>query len=180
VEREGLEKMHLLPLPPLQFKAAMDTTRGRGRSPELAKTSVVHVHGAGVKHAVKNSKDSNTPITKATMSVLMKYGFEPALPDALERCDDDIFYLFLQKQNLGAKLHIYLKEGTYPKRLFRGRFLMHWNGVCLSVCVSVSVTNKQTHRQRHVSLCHSYISVCVYLCECNRHTHRQKHVSMCP
>jgi hypothetical protein len=34
--------------------------------------------------------------------------------------DNDVFYLFLQKQNLGAKLHIYLEEGTYPKRLFRG------------------------------------------------------------
>ncbi len=34
--------------------------------------------------------------------------------------DDDVFYLFLQKQNLGDKLHIYLEEGTYPKRLFRG------------------------------------------------------------
>jgi len=34
--------------------------------------------------------------------------------------DDDVFYLFLQKQKIGAKLHIYLKEGTYHTRLFRG------------------------------------------------------------
>ena len=34
--------------------------------------------------------------------------------------DDDVFYLFLQKQKIGAKLHIYLQEGTYHKRLFRG------------------------------------------------------------
>ena len=34
--------------------------------------------------------------------------------------DDDVFYLFLQKQKIGAKLHIYLWEGTYHTRLFRG------------------------------------------------------------
>ena len=34
--------------------------------------------------------------------------------------DDDVFYLFLQKQKIGADLHIYLEEGTYHKRLFRG------------------------------------------------------------
>jgi hypothetical protein len=34
--------------------------------------------------------------------------------------DDDVFYLFLQKQKIGAELHIYLEEGTYHTRLFRG------------------------------------------------------------
>jgi hypothetical protein len=34
--------------------------------------------------------------------------------------DDDVFYLFLQKQKIGAELQIYLEEGTYQKRLFRG------------------------------------------------------------
>jgi hypothetical protein len=34
--------------------------------------------------------------------------------------DDDVFYLFLQKQKIGTDLHIYLEEGTYHKRLFRG------------------------------------------------------------
>ena len=34
--------------------------------------------------------------------------------------DDDVFYLFLQKQKIGAEFHVYLEEGTYHKRLFRG------------------------------------------------------------
>jgi hypothetical protein len=47
----------------------------------------------------------------------------PASPgpanSALQPADDDVFYLFLQKQKIGAELHIYLEEGTYHKRLFR-------------------------------------------------------------
>ena len=34
--------------------------------------------------------------------------------------DDDVFYLFLQKQKIGAEFHMYLEEVTYHKRLFRG------------------------------------------------------------
>ncbi len=30
------------------------------------------------------------------------------------------FYLFLQKQKRGSDLHIYLEEGPYHKRMFRG------------------------------------------------------------
>jgi hypothetical protein len=34
--------------------------------------------------------------------------------------DDNVFYLFLQKQKIDTELHINLEEGTYHKRLFRG------------------------------------------------------------
>ncbi len=37
-----------------------------------------------------------------------------------KKYDDDVFYLFLRKQEMRAELHIYLEEGTYHKRLFRG------------------------------------------------------------
>jgi hypothetical protein len=39
---------------------------------------------------------------------------------AEEAEDDHVFYLFLQKQKIGAELHVYLEEGTYHNRLFRG------------------------------------------------------------
>jgi hypothetical protein len=32
--------------------------------------------------------------------------------------DDDVIYLFLQKQKIGAELHIYLEEGAYH---YKGR-----------------------------------------------------------
>jgi hypothetical protein len=49
--------------------------------------------------------------------------------------DDDVFYLFLQKQKIEAELHIYLEEGTYHKRLFRGpntNDMKNWDGPSLS------------------------------------------------
>ena len=46
-------------------------------------------------------------------------GYAKVLSELRAR-DDDVFYLFLQKQKIGAELHIYLEEGTYHKRLFRG------------------------------------------------------------
>jgi hypothetical protein len=41
-------------------------------------------------------------------------------PEDDDTDDDDVFYLSLQKQKIGAELHIYLEEGTYHRRLFRG------------------------------------------------------------
>jgi hypothetical protein len=48
---------------------------------------------------------------------------------------DDVFYLFLQKQKIEAELHIYLEEGTYHNRLFRGpntNDMKKWDGPSLS------------------------------------------------
>jgi hypothetical protein len=73
--------------------------------------------------------------------------------------DDDVFYLFLQKQKIGAELHIYLEEGTYYKRLFREPIsglkveLVNWRMCYLSVHFPERfhyATAQDTHTPRSV------------------------------
>jgi hypothetical protein len=50
--------------------------------------------------------------------------FEHAVFTLSSRCSHDVrdlmSFICSQKQKLGAELHVYLEEGTYHKRLFRG------------------------------------------------------------
>jgi len=60
-------------------------------------------------------------------SVLAAHALSP--PAAGSRCpagadsaphSEQNFFSYILKQKIGAELHIYLQEGTYHKRMFRG------------------------------------------------------------